>query len=549
MTRFQHLLCKASIYLPAILLMAQPPYPQPQINQVRADLDFLTSGVLAGRASLTPEADIAARYIAAEFQKAGLAPANADSYLQRFPLVAYRADLARRGLTLGRAGRVKAFDGGSDFLGSFYRDVDIKAPVVFAGYGITAPEYGYDDYANLDVKGKIVLIFDHEPQEADPRSIFNGEGHTLHAGRWMKVANARRHGAIGLLIGNGPLHHTSGAFSNKQTVGASLSLRASAPPQALDDPDQIPVFLISDITFAELLLPTHDSPRQLQEQIDSGLKPYSSLLADTTVEMSVANAEQHRGVSMNAVGFLEGSDPNLKGDTVILTAHYDHLGIQNGRLYPGANDNASGTAAVMELARIFGRQEVRPKRSLLFIVFGSEEQLMLGSFFYTGHPLRSLERTRAVINLDMIGRNEAHIAQNEGHLQIPADTTNEINLVGSFYSPALRSIILREDRRVGLQLDTKYDSDRTLNALFRCDHLPFLIAHVPAVWFFAGFHPGYHEPSDTVDKLNFPKIKKVIELAYLTSLAVANTPAPPRFVPEGQALHGAFSSRRDGHPQ
>ena len=549
MTRFHHLLCKASICLPAILLLAQPPYPQPQINRVRADLDFLTSGVLAGRASLTPEADVAARYIAAEFQKAGLLPANADSYLQPFPLVAYRADLARRSLTLNRAGKVKTFDGGSDFLGSFYRDMDIKAPVVFAGYGITAPEYRYDDYANLDVKGKIVLIFDHEPQEADPRSIFNGEGHTLHAGRWMKAANARRHGAIGLLIGNDPLHHTSSAFSNKQMVGVSPSLRASAPPQALDDPDQIPVFLISDNTFAELLLPTHTSPRQLQEQIDSGLKPHSGLLADTTVEMSAANAEQHRGVSMNAVGFLEGSDPNLKGDTVILTAHYDHLGVQNGHLYPGANDNASGTAAVMELARLFGSQEVRPKRSLLFIVFGSEEQMMLGSFFYTGHPLRSLERTRAVINLDMIGRNEAHIAQDEGHLHIPADTTKEINLVGSLYSPALRSIILREDRRVGLQLDTKYDADRTLNALFRCDHLPFLIAQVPAVWFFAGFHPGYHEPSDTIDKLNFPKIKKVIELAYLTSLTIANSPTPPRFVPEGQALHGAFPSRRDGQPQ
>ena len=352
----------------------------------------------------------------------------------------------------------------------------------------------------------------------------------------MKVANARQHGAVGVLIGNDPLHHASSVFGTTRAPEQRPTLRASAPPQSLDDAGQLPVFLISDATFAEMLAVTHKSPVQLQKEIDVDLQPESEALADTTVELSSSNAEQHRGISLNAVGLLAGSDPTLKAETVMITAHYDHLGIQNGNLYPGANDNASGSAAVMELARLFGHSEVRPKRSLLFVVFGSEEQMMLGSFFYTAHPLRPLDTTRADINLDMIGRDEAHIAQDEGHLQIPANTTNKINLVGSFYSPDLRSTVQRENQRVGLELETKYDADHTLDTLFRCDHLPFLIAHVPAIWFFAGFHPGYHEPSDTVDKLNFPKIEKVIDLAYRTLLAIANEPVPPRFVVTGEAL-------------
>ena len=523
----------APAYYFAVLLLAQVPQPQPQLSRIRADLDFLTSEVLAGRASLTPQADMAARYIAAEFQKAGLQPANSDSYLQSFPLVAYRSDLASRRLQLTRKGKVKAFQPGTDFLGSFYQDMDVTGPVVFAGYGITAPEYSYDDYASIDVRGKVVLLFDHEPQEDNPRSVFQGTGNTLHAGRWMKVENARKHGAVAVLVGNDPLHHPSSIFGSVSSPGKQPSLRASAPPQSLDDPGQIPVFQISESAFVELTKAEGRTPAEMQREIDASLQPHSKAFADTTVELSTSNAEQHRASSLNVVGLLEGSDPRLKGETVLLTAHYDHLGIQHGHLYPGANDNASGTAAVMELARLFTRQQVRPKRSLLFVVFGSEEQLMLGSFFYTAHPLRPLETTRAVINLDMIGRDEAHIAQEEGRLAILADTKNELNLVGSFYSPDLRAVVQQENQRVGLSLDTKYDSNAVLNALFRCDHLPFLIAHVPAVWFFAGFHPGYHEPSDTVDQLNFPKMEKVINLAYRTAAAVANASMTPRFSAQG----------------
>ena len=525
--------------LSAALLLAQTPEPRPQRSRLRADLDFLTSDVLAGRLSLTPQADVAARYIAAEFQKAGLKPVRGDSYLQEFPLVAYRP--GARQLILTRGGQSKTFHSDEGFIGGFYRDVDIRAAVAFAGYGITAPEYGYDDYANIDVKGKVVVIFDHEPQENDPKSIFNGTGHTLHALRWMKLRNARSHGAVAVLIANEPLrtHGAGGATTRPaRQAGEQADVRraapqiarASAPPQSIDDADAIPGFSIGDGLLAELLAPVQQTPAQIQKSIDSDLKPRSQTLNDMIVALRSENAEQKRGVSLNAVGLLEGSDPVLKTETVLLMAHYDHLGVQNGMVYRGANDNASGTAAVMELARLFAHASPRPKRSLLFIVFGSEEELMLGSFYYVAHPLRPLESTRAALNLDMIGRDEAHIPQSEGVIDIPPDTSNLINLVGTFYSPDLLAIIRRANTEVDLQLDTKYDADHTLNTLFRCDHLPFLIAHIPAVWLFGGFHPGYHEPVDTVEKLNFPKIEKVIALAYRTALSVAVAQATPRFL-------------------
>lgn len=515
-------------------LLCQSPEAHVQRARLRADLDFLTSDVLAGRCSLTPQADIAARYIAADFERTGLQPANNGSYLQEFPLVAYRSDPRSRQLVLTRKGSRKSFRAGTDFTSTFYREIDIQGPVVFAGYGITAPEYGYDDYAGLDAAGKVVAIFDHEPQEDDSRSIWNGTGHTLHAGRWTKVANARRHGAIGVLIASEPVRRHAGLLEGGRGGGGRQTARASAPPQSLDDPGQIPAFSISDGVLADLLSATGHGPAELQESIDRQLQPRSEALRDTAIEMRSANEEQHRGISLNAVGLLEGSDPALKSETVLLTAHYDHLGVQNGRVYPGANDNASGTVGVMELARLFAGGP-RPKRSVLFVVFGSEEELMLGSFYYTAHPLRPLAGTRAVVNLDMIGRDEAHIPQSEGAIDIPADTSNLIDLVGVYYSPDLLAVLERENREVGLTLDSKLERDHVLNTLFRCDHLPFLEAGIPAVWLFGGFHPGYHEPSDKVESLNFPKMEKVVRLAYRTAAAVANAPAGLGFGPRRRA--------------
>ena len=503
------------------------PAGTPDSHRLRADLDYLCSDELQGRASLSPSADVAAGYIASSFKNSGLAPMGGKPYLQEFPLVGYDPDRSRTHLVLIRAGK-RTEIAAEEFRAAFWKEVSIHAPVVFAGYGITAPEYRYDDYAGIDVHGKIVLLFDHEPQENDPSSVFNGTGHTRYANSRVKEENARRHGAVAVLMVSEPLRKHRGAFEPTPTEPGSL--RANAPRQAIEE-ESIPLVTLTDRLAGQLLEATGKTPAEIQTAIDRRLKPASQPLPDTSVDVATAPANVHRGISANVVGLLEGSDPTLRGETIVLDAHYDHLGVQGGNVYRGANDNASGTVAVMELARLFAASPRRPRRSLLFIVFGSEEEGLLGSYYYVEHPLRPLATTRAVLNLDMIARDEAHIPQSQGVVEIPADTSNQINLVGTFYSPDLRKAIEAQNRATGLDLTTKFDRDHNLNVLFRCDHFPFLAAGVPAVWIFGGFHPGYHEPSDTVDRLNFPKLEKVIRLTYLTARSLADAEKPPRFRP------------------
>jgi Zn-dependent M28 family amino/carboxypeptidase len=196
--------------------------------------------------------------------------------------------------------------------------------------------------------------------------------------------------------------------------------------------------------------------------------------------------------------------------------------------YPGANDNGSGTVAMLEAARLLAG--TRPARSVLFVSFGSEEQLMLGSYHYVAHPLRPLATTRAVINLDMIGRPEEHTAESQGAYEITAGRSDQLNLVGAIYSPDLASLLRRESAgAAGLTLSDKFDRDSSLRALFRCDHLPFLQKGIPAVWLFGGFHPGYHEPVDTVDRIDFDKMARTVRLTVDTVRALASTRTPPAF--------------------
>jgi hypothetical protein len=514
------------MFLLCALALAQTGPDAVSVRRMRADLEFLCSNALEGRVSLSRSADVAALYIAAEFHRLGLKPGDGTTFLQQFPIVAYEPDAQGTRLKLRRNGKTVEFRLGTDFRGGFWRAMTIKAPVVFAGYGITAPEYGYDDYAAIDVRGKIALIFEHEPQESDAHSVFNGTGHTRYAVARVKVENARRHGAVAALLVSEPLRKHTGVFDSTPSQGKPL--RASAPRQAIEE-DSIPMLQVSDGTAATLIEPSGKTPAELQSAIDGSPKPASAPLAGE-IELTTAAANVRRGLSANVAGWIEGSDPSFRGETVLMTAHYDHLGVQNGHVYPGANDNASGTAGVMELARLFAAESTRPRRSLLFIVFGSEEEPLLGSYYYVEHPLRPLETTRAVLNLDMIARDEAHIPQSRGVLEIPADTSNEINLVGTFYSPELREAIVQANRKTGLELSDKFDRDHDLNTLFRCDHFPFLLHDVPAVWLFGGFHPGYHEPSDTVEKLNFLKLEKVVRLTYWTGRSIGDSDKTPRFV-------------------
>ena len=514
---------------------------------LRADLTFLASDALQGRMSLQNGDGVAMAWIASEFAKAGLKPGKDGSYLQAVPLVEYRGDRAQSYVALKRAGVEKQWKF-PDASGAYRADVDVTGDVVFAGFGITAPELGYDDYKGIDVHGKIVLIFDHEPQETNAASIFNGTGNTRYATTRVKVLNAQAHGAVGVLVAGEPNRKHPSNQERMARIGGSATRAVPIPLQAIvDDALHTPVAVISDAVGAELLNGAGALPAELQAAIDRDLKPQSRVLADTQVTLHYRNVSGSvvTGTSYNVVGLLEGNDPMLRAETILISAHHDHDGMSGSEIWHGADDNGSGSVGVVALAHAFtantrANSGARPKRSILFVVFASEERGLLGAFYMAAHPLRPLETTRAMINFDMIGRNETESEQTKGLIEIPADTTNRLNLIGALYSPDYSKTVVEQNKHVGLELDDRFDHEAALNVFFRSDQFPFVLHNIPAFWWFTGFHPDYHHTTDTADRINYVKMAKILRLAYLSAFAFADEHTPPKFVesPGGSAAAG-----------
>jgi Zn-dependent M28 family amino/carboxypeptidase len=293
---------------------------------------------------------------------------------------------------------------------------------------------------------------------------------------------------------------------------------------------RIPVITIADPVAMALLAGTGTTPAILQTAIDKDLAPQSRDVPGASLTLHLQNTVRSRGVTFNVAGLLPGSDPKLAAETIILSGHHDHDGFNGPEIFHGADDNGSGTVGIVALARAFAANPTRPKRSILFVVFAAEERGLLGSYYMADHPLRPLATTRAMINFDMIGRNEAASEQTTGLIDIPADTTNRLNLIGAGYSPDFDRTVRAANRSIGLDLDDRFDHENALNVFFRSDQFPFVLNDIPAFWFFTGFHPDYHHTTDTADKINFAKMTNIVKLAYLSAWRFADDAGVPAFV-------------------
>jgi hypothetical protein len=530
-----------SLLLLAAVLAAQTPsrvetgYNTLQAPLLKADLTFLSSDALQGRRSLERGSEVAIQWIASEFAKAGLKPAAGSSFLQPVPLFEYSMDRDLTTLTLRRNGNTEVFHT-PEAVANTPTEVTVSGPVVFAGYGITAPELNYDDYAGIDAKGKVVAIFNHEPQENDLKSVFNGQGNTRYLNYISKLWNARRHGAVGVLTMSDP-NHKGPVRQPGVATGGGERVQANRPripsEQLVDGGPPIPNFSVSERLRDALFTAAGKQASEVQSAIDRRFAPYSFDIPGAQIELKTVTAERRRALSYNVAGLIEGSDSALRAETIVFSGHFDHDGVGPQGVYNGADDNGSGTVGVVNLARAFAANPVKPKRSLLFIVFAAEERGLLGSYYYASHPLRPLATTRAQINFDMIGRNEA--ADPRVLTEISADTSNELGLIGTHYSPDYREIVERHNRAVGLNLTYKWDFDSYNSILFRSDQYPLLLHDIPAVWWFTGFHPDYHQVTDTVEKINFEKMAKILKLAYLTGFEFADSQSTPRFQPKAMA--------------
>ena len=464
------------------------------------DVTFLASDEMKGRGSGTPELEVAADYIAEQFRRAGLTPKGENgTYFQPFEVTTGAQLGAKNELAIAGA-TLKIND---DFVPIMISNTaEFEGPLVFAGYGISAPELTYDDYAGLDVKDKIVVVLRHEPQEGNAQSTFEGTNYTRHAPFVAKAINARLHGAKGIVFISDPLHRD-------EEVGPAT--------RRIEFTDMgIPAIHAKRAAFARIFSAAGKDLAAIQTDIDKDLKPRSFDLPGTRARVATEIVRNRKTVR-NVIGALEGSDPALKNEWVVVGGHYDHLGLgerdsmtpsQVGQVHHGADDNASGTAGVMELARLAANDNRQWKRSALFMAFTSEEIGLLGSAHFVNNPTVPISSITAMINLDMIGRI----------------TNNRVFVGGVGTSPNYRTMIEQLNAGTGLQLDY---SDSGYGS---SDHTSFNAKKIPVLFFFSGLHTDYHKPSDTSDKINGEGAVKVASLVYGMMDRVANDNERPAYV-------------------
>ncbi|MFZ3341588.1 MAG: M28 family peptidase [Terriglobales bacterium] len=495
---------------------------------LKADLFFLSSDDLAGREAGSLGDHVATDYIAAQFMRLGLKPVGDNgTYFQNMQLVYGDLDREHTTLTGKIAGTEHTFTLNQDFrwVRSSLRPTTGCGPIVFAGYGIDAPEYGYNEYSGVDLKGKVVLVLPREPRANDPDSKFMGTWDTYHAFNWEKLELMRKAGVAGLLLVQGV-----GPAREVKRIPASSPRAAGGPSIALaGEMWDLPVFTIQRQAADQFLAPSGKTVEMLQREIDRTMRPDSFDVPQSSACLTKAytNLETHQG--RNVVGLLEGSDPRLNAQTIIVTAHHDHMGEMNGHIYHGADDNGSGAAAVMRIAQAFVEGNARPKRSILFMVYDGEERIFLGSYYYMTHPLVPLNETVANFNLDMIGRDE-----NEPNWPVPPDgNVNMVNVLGTRYNPALNQIIANANRSQGLVLDHKMDTTDPDSLWSRSDHFWMATLHIPQVEFQTGLHPDYHTDNDTWQRINYNKLTRIARLVFLSVADLANSDEKVAFLPAG----------------
>jgi hypothetical protein len=527
-------------------------------EEMKADLFFLASDSMRGRLTDTPENRLAAEWIAARFERLGLKPVgDTASYYQKFNLMtaAIGSDnhLATRDAQSTAGSAAASATVGQDFYPlRFSATGKASGDLVFVGFGIASPERGYDDYRG-DVKGRIVLAIDHEPGETDPNSPFDGIVTSQVSDQLWKTLAAQEKGAAGILFVSDVHNHLGaggrgrGSGAGGQGPGASGQEDAfarSAGNYWPTQPPRIPRYLLGSWVERVRIPAAQISPafagallertgRLLAELAKASETPTGSTPLALGVSIEVTTSVDRKVIpDRNVVALLEGSDPQLRDETVIVCAHYDHDGVNAASVLNGADDDGSGTVGVMEIAEAFALAAARgqrPRRSVLFAAWNSEERGLFGAWAYTESPLRPLDRTVAVLNMDMIGRNEEVPEAGAGRFrgleaQTSESNSNAVNVIGTTRSASLKQVIERANGGIDLTLRLRYDNNAS-QLMRRSDHWPFLNRGVPGVWIHTGLHPDYHTPNDDAERINYPKMERIARLVYQSAwdLATAST--------------------------
>ena len=495
---------RVRLFVLAILLLATslaaPLRADLTQKDLMRDLVYLASDKLEGRATGEPGQWLAARYIAKRFAEAGLQPMTADGYYQDFTVLS--------GRELGSANKLElcggAFtDTAQAVPASFSASGQVSGPVVFAGYGIMLPERGRNDYAGLDVAGKVVLVlsgYDGPDTGSSALRRFSGARD--------KAVFATKAGAAGVIYVRCPEDS-----SNDEPYAFDSTFTRS--------PAKTAFYSLSRAAALSVLPEGYEAV--LNEEPGAAASHLGETLGNARLSIDVRSKN---GKTANVVGLLVGSDPKLRWEYIVVGAHYDHLGyghfgsmdlqLAGQAVHNGADDNASGTVGVLELGDELAAVNPRPKRSVLFICFAGEELGLLGSSYYVDHPLVRLDKTAAMINMDMIGR-----LRNDSLMVFGAESSDA-------FRPLLDELGPKHDVKIQFSGDAPGGSD----------HASFLRAKVPAMFLFTGLHSQYHTSRDDWQLINTGGEIKVLGLALDVVGSLADSPERPGFNPQQAAPSG-----------
>jgi hypothetical protein len=499
---------------------------------------YLSSDELEGRGPGTKGIELAREYIAQQFREIGLQmDACGGSPFQPFSVTTGARLGTNNWLTLTGP----SLEGGKVshrelVLGKQYTplgasdSVDFDLPLVFVGYGITDMAAGYDDYAGVDVAGKAVLMLRHEAHQGKTAPA-TGDKCSRHALVRRKMANAFEHGAAAIVL----LTDKADLVAREMRMDPLLKmtsggLRCTHPGTA--------VFHCRRAVAEPAIRAVYGMDlAALEAEIDHGPTPHSRALTGWRIA-GHSDVQRVQFQANNVIGILPGAAPK-SGETIVVGAHYDHFGYKDieseGKkiraIYSGADDNASGVSAMIEIARCLAHQPHPLARRMVFVAFSAEEEGLLGSSYYVGHPVAPLDRTIAMFNLDMVGRLDH----------------NRLHVRGTFTAVDWVRLLQNLDIQHGLTLDMPS------NAFGSSDQLAFYAKEVPIIAFFTGRHEDYHEPTDKFAKLNVPGMRRITQLAEDFLVTIADAPARPKYIaavpPEDtEPYFGAFGdfTRTDG---
>ncbi|MBI1358596.1 MAG: M28 family peptidase [Acidobacteria bacterium] len=465
------------------------------------DVKVLAATDMKGRGAGTPELDRAADYIAAEFERLGLKPAGEHGYFQPFQVTTGAEMGPHNSLTAENLNGEKKLTPGKDWVPiNFSSSGEVEGEVVFAGYGISAKEMDYDDYFHFDVADKIVIVLRYEPATFQKEKTEQARRqYTHHANLIAKAINARNRGAKAVILVNG-----------KRPNGGEdelIQFGSTAGP----DNAGIPMIQVKSSIVEGWLRRSGKSLKLLQRDIDGKGEPLSLALADNFKLHLKVDVERKQATVKNVAAYL----PGKTDEYVVLGAHYDHLGLGDesslapdkiGEVHHGADDNASGTAGVLELARRFSGQE-RGERGLLFLTFAGEEIGLLGSQHWVENPTKPLDKAVAMLNMDMIGR----IAKDKVY-------------VGGVGTAEGFDALVKQ-----AAADTEFQVDFSNSGYSASDHTSFTAKRIPVLFFFSGLHGDYHKPSDTWDKINAPQAVELLDMIARIAVEIRDEGDRPQF--------------------